>query len=219
MPLEEVLQFVEAKEAGKRSASRLHDNKMKMNAANNQSIKILGAVILHISGRSREGEPRTTKQFTYVTNDSDKFYLSKGACIYLGMISDAFPSIGETAALDNKPSANQGSTTTSSKEPSSCPKQVLPRPLPTKMQFCYRREQGETTTLPAGFLQRQHLQYLRAPSTTTHDRHTSEAHDCRGCKTNGVSFSHPGAHTLARRRKSRFRPGRTAWCYRTSSSR
>ena len=56
---------------------------------------------------------------------------------------------------------------------------------------CYRREQGETTTLPAGFLQRLYLPYLRAPSTTTHDRHTSEAHDCRGCKTNGVSFPIP----------------------------
>ena len=94
----------------------------------------------------QRGEPRITKQFTYVTNDSDKFYFSKGAYIDLGMISDGFPSIGETAALDNEPSANQGSTTTSSKEPSSecsCPKRALPRPIPTKMPFAATEENRE----------------------------------------------------------------------------
>ena len=119
---------------------RLHLNrrdlipaKMKMNAANNRSIKILGAVVLHISGTSKTGEPRETKQFTYVTNDSDKFYISKSACIDLGMISEDFPSVGETAAAINR----QPETTTH---------RPPPTPLPVRSESdSTNREKPEAT--------------------------------------------------------------------------
>ena len=123
---------------------RLHLNrrdlipaKMKMNAANNRSIKILGAVVLHISGTSKTGEPRETKQFTYVTNDSDKFYISKSACIDLGMISEDFPSVGETAAAINP------STRTIIAPQCPCPTRSLPPPLPQKLPFTAKEENRE----------------------------------------------------------------------------
>ena len=49
---------------------------MHMYAANNHGIKILGAVILRLSGPSRSGKILETRQVTYVTNDSNKFFLS-----------------------------------------------------------------------------------------------------------------------------------------------
>ena len=69
---------------------------MKMHAANNNSITILGAVILRISGRDQSGSMVETRQITYVTDASDKLFLSKEACTVLGMISQNFPTIGET---------------------------------------------------------------------------------------------------------------------------
>jgi hypothetical protein len=35
------------------------------------------------------------RQMTYVTDNSDKLFISREACIALGMIFDSFPIIGE----------------------------------------------------------------------------------------------------------------------------
>ena len=70
---------------------------MRMHAASNNQVTILGAIILNITGQSQAGAQDTTKQIVYVTNESDKFYLSRRACADLGMISTTFPTIGETA--------------------------------------------------------------------------------------------------------------------------
>jgi len=95
-----------------------------MNAANGQSIKILGAVVLRISGRNKAGDTQETKQFTYVTNDTDRSFLSKSVCSDLGMISREFPTVG---------TAN-GTTSHISVE-CSCPVRSPPPPLPTKLPF------------------------------------------------------------------------------------
>ena len=69
---------------------------MQMSAANDKQIRILGALILRISGKSTDGTTLQTRQIVYFTDGSDKVYLSKQACIVLGMITDNFPNIGET---------------------------------------------------------------------------------------------------------------------------
>ena len=66
-----------------------------MHAANLHKIIILGAAILVIKGSTMIGEILTTKQIVYVTDESDKFFLSRQGCIDLGMISDSFPTVGE----------------------------------------------------------------------------------------------------------------------------
>ena len=76
-----------------------------MHAANNNQITILDAIILNITGQSQTGVQHMTKQIVYVTNESDKFYLSRRACADLGMISTTFPTIGETATPDVDESA------------------------------------------------------------------------------------------------------------------
>ena len=68
---------------------------MRMHTANNNQITILVAAILNIVGKYQGRIQHTTKQIVYVTDKSDKFYLSFQACADLGMISPTFPTIGE----------------------------------------------------------------------------------------------------------------------------
>ena len=68
---------------------------MKMHAANDKGIIILGAAILRFSGKSPNGEPRETRQITYITDNSDKLFLSREACIALGIITTRLPTVGE----------------------------------------------------------------------------------------------------------------------------
>ena len=76
---------------------------MKMNAANDKGIKILGATFLHLSGTDDTGRVFKTRQMTYITDSSDKFFLSKEACRALGVISEDFPRIGEYSGPSTNP--------------------------------------------------------------------------------------------------------------------
>ena len=67
---------------------------MKMKAANNKGIRILGAVVIRFAGNT--GTRRLeTRQIAYVTDTSDRIFLSRAACVDLGMISDKFLTLGE----------------------------------------------------------------------------------------------------------------------------
>ncbi|KAG1680029.1 GDP-fucose protein O-fucosyltransferase 1 [Nymphon striatum] len=68
---------------------------MRMHAANNKGIAILGAMILRFSGNNSVGDEVETRQILYVTDSSHKLFLSKETCIVLGMITEPFPRIGE----------------------------------------------------------------------------------------------------------------------------
>lgn len=106
---------------------------MHMYAANNHGIKILGAVILRLSGPSRSGKILETRQVTYVTNDSNKFFLSREACTELGLITESFPTVGEAAAnlQASHPLTSSAQTTT----PCHCPKRQPPPPKPAQPPF------------------------------------------------------------------------------------
>ena len=73
---------------------------MRMHAANKQDIKILGAAIVRLCGISKTGKQLQTRQILYITDNADKLFISREACIALGMISKDFPAIGEMASLD-----------------------------------------------------------------------------------------------------------------------
>ena len=70
--------------------------KMKMHAANNKGIRILGATFLHLLGKDQHGQTIETRQMTYVTDNSKKFFLSREACVALGIIPKAFPEVSTT---------------------------------------------------------------------------------------------------------------------------
>lgn len=66
---------------------------MHMHTANNDGIKILRVILLHISSMHSTGHTIETRQMTYVTDLSDKLFLSREACVALGIISDSFPQV------------------------------------------------------------------------------------------------------------------------------
>ena len=76
-----------------------------MRSANNADIKLLGAILLHLSGKDANGRTFGSKQMTYVTDRPGMFFLSRRACADLGIISETFPTIGE--APSTRPSAQQ----------------------------------------------------------------------------------------------------------------
>ena len=117
---------------------------LKMHAANGNGIKILGATILRISGTDDHGDNIETRQMTYITDCSDKLFLSREACVALGIISDSFPSIGEingSAIADmlvNNDSLNMDETATCTIDgtsPCDCPKRELPPAPPNVLPF------------------------------------------------------------------------------------
>lgn len=138
---------------------------MKMHAANNVGIRILGAAILRISGKGPRGETYETPQVVYVTDNSDKMFLSREACAALGMITQNFPTIGESQTnsqaamntisqcvvppcsqeensnsapqIQSQPTSSQDSMSTSYKDSDKCkcPKRESPPPLPSALPF------------------------------------------------------------------------------------
>ncbi|XP_068232779.1 uncharacterized protein [Palaemon carinicauda] len=100
---------------------------ISMKAANSKGINILGAVILRFTGTNNRGKLVETRQITYVTDNSDKIYLSKEGCIALGIISSTFPCIGEAT--------QETSSTNIQTEECSCPQRQLPPPPPQKLPF------------------------------------------------------------------------------------
>ena len=69
---------------------------LKMHAANKRKIKILGATILRFSGKNSAIEMFEPRKVVYITDSSDKLFLSREACTALGIITDSFPTIGDT---------------------------------------------------------------------------------------------------------------------------
>lgn len=96
---------------------------MKMRAANGNGINILGAAILRLSGasNSKPGHLLETRQVVYVTDNSDRLFLSREACEQLCIIAESFPTIG---------GATHASVT---QAPCNCPKRKMPPPLPSEI--------------------------------------------------------------------------------------
>ena len=105
-----------------------------MQVANNNNILILGAALLRLSGKSNEGEERSTRQMIYVTDNTDKLFLSREACVNLQIIPNTLPTIGEAEETE---SANSIGTTDGSlpQQKCQCPKWTKPPPIPTSLPF------------------------------------------------------------------------------------
>ena len=115
---------------------------MEMRAANGNPIKVLGAIILKINSPSSSNNTQETRQLVYVTNETSQFFISKGACIDLGIISSNFPAIAnkyhQVASADvlksatdhlNHPEQSPTPTTIGC----DCPKREPPPALPTDL--------------------------------------------------------------------------------------
>ena len=116
------------------TTSNLIPVKTKMHSANNEGIKLLGAILLNLSGSDAQGVTLSTNQMTYITDCSDTFFLSRDACNNLGIISDRFPTIGESLPESVETSATSLDPHTGNQLPAvapcGCPRRTTPPPPP-----------------------------------------------------------------------------------------
>ena len=110
---------------------------MKMHAANNNAINIIGAVVLRFCGQSASGNSLETRQLTYITDSSDKLFLSREACVALGMISPKFPRIGEALTVQESDSVDSGPNPDVPHDvaPCGCPKRSPPPTPPSELPY------------------------------------------------------------------------------------
>ena len=103
---------------------------MKIKAANNGGMKLLGGILVKVTGKSPAGQEYQTQQLAYVVESCERIFLSKTVCQELGIISPRFPEIGEHC---RQAQVNQVQGVGREEEPRSCSCQVrqLP-PLPPK---------------------------------------------------------------------------------------
>ena len=113
------------------NSSHLIPVTMKMKAANNEGINIIGALPLRISGQSPSGSILTTRQLVYFTDRSNRLFLSKQACLALGIISVNFPTIGEALGTQD----TSTSPVSSMFKECQCPPREQPPPPPTSLPF------------------------------------------------------------------------------------
>ena len=111
---------------------------LSMHAANNKGITILGAIILRFAGK--QGNMIETRQITYVTDNSDNLCISREACVCLQMITDTFPTIGDTNGnqtihtLNDGPHAKDSNGSGLATE-CDCPRHQKPTSPSTKLPF------------------------------------------------------------------------------------
>ena len=137
---------------------------LKMHAADNHDIHILGAAVLRLSGKNPRGEERSTRQIVYVTNSTDKLFLSREACLDLGIISDKFPTVGEVEATNPGNSVSAVATPTTQQE-CQCPKRTKPPPIPTSLPYPATEANREK-------LQQYLLDYYRSSTFNTCEHQT-----------------------------------------------
>ena len=111
---------------------------LKMHAANNKGITILGAITLRFAGK--QGNMIETRQITYVTDNSDNLYISREACVCLQMITDTFPTIGDTNGNQTIHTLNDGPPAKDSNDSGlatecDCPRHQMPTSPSTKLPF------------------------------------------------------------------------------------
>ena len=114
---------------------------MKMAEVNNDPINIIGALSLRISD-SRGPGGLETRQVVYLTDATDKVFLSRGACEVLGIIQPDFPQIGAHSPPEDTSAAASVSTSGDTAPPVSCitadcdcPRRQLPLPRPTSLPY------------------------------------------------------------------------------------
>ena len=97
----------------------------QVKAANKTSIKILGAVVVEVKvdGPNRDG---VSKQVVYVTDSTDKVYLSLEACVQLGLVQQSFP---------HQPSDGPGDYVCDIASSCDCPVRSKPPPIPDQLPF------------------------------------------------------------------------------------
>ena len=175
---------------------------IKMHAADNHDIRILGATILRLSGENNKGEERSTRQMVYVTNNTDKLCLSREACIDLGIIPNTFPTMDEAEGT-NPANSIRTTDTSPPQQECQCPKRTKPPPIPTSLTHPATEANREK-------LQQYLLDYYNSSTFNTcehqtlptYEQPTDETNDRPPRNPHHSSLTHTITHPLARRRQA-----------------
>ena len=118
--------------------------RMRMHAANERSMNILGTAILRFGGCNMDGQERQTRQIVYVTDDTNNAYLSREGCVALGLISDSFPKIGEAGGLHHTGNSTpEGGQADHVDGECQCPTRQRPPARPERLPFPGTEENRE----------------------------------------------------------------------------
>ena len=79
---------------------------------------------------SPDGKSCQTRQIVYVTDSTDKIYLSREGCVALGLISKDFPTIGEVKSISTSKECD-------------CPERQPPPQRPTTIRFSPTEEKKD----------------------------------------------------------------------------
>ena len=111
----------------------------KVNAANNQGLGLLGGLLITISGTDMHGKLVETQQLCYISSMVHSIYLSREACLSLGIIGEYFPRIGEHSTKPshvNTVEADSGQKPECARgQPCSCPPRTQPPEAPSSLPF------------------------------------------------------------------------------------
>ena len=99
--------------------------KRTLSTASREEINIAGAIFLRLTGQDGKGNLYTAPVMTYISPDAGNFYLSRHACIQLGIIPKGFPRIGSADV----------STIEHVENSCGCPTRTLPPSRPEKLPF------------------------------------------------------------------------------------
>ena len=140
-----------------------------VNAANNQGLGLLGGALITFSGEDCYGNIHTSRQLCYVASNIDTVFLSKSACMDLGLISKSFPTVGtfndtnlnamsksdeyfnkhDQSYLHNSSKSSEEVKDISKQEKTvsevicTCPKRQLPPSIPKSLPYPAKKENRE----------------------------------------------------------------------------
>ena len=78
--------------------AHLHTVSKRIFAANDEEIHVLGAIFLRMSGSNTRGRRLETSATVYITESTNRFYLSRTVLVQLGVVGPEFPEIGAAVA-------------------------------------------------------------------------------------------------------------------------
>ena len=151
---------------------------MRMRAANQNAIVIVGALVMRLTATTESGQAMTTPQIMYFTHSADKFFLSLEACKDLGIVPKTFPHV-ESDMIDASPPHSDDTESVPEENCCNCPPRQNPPPIPTALPFPATEENGEIRAMAFGLLQGTHFQHMSTPKTANDFRPTHEAYNRR----------------------------------------
>ena len=114
-------------------------------AANSEEISVLGVVFLQLSGPASPSQTLTTSAMVYVTDSTDRFYLSRAALTDLGVLEADFPKIGAAGGGEHAAASCESGTspdaqaeprpTTTTTAGCGCPRRSPPPGRPSQLPF------------------------------------------------------------------------------------